>query len=148
MIAAYLPLIITLNFATYGFTSSTDKSFTRKRANAHLTTISCQVNAVLNSVIYFSRSSRMKRYYYKLFNPENFGKCFKRAACPELNVTIVKEKRQIHTALAVKGINKKNALQSTFHQAPAVSQSSLKFGLSFLVSYTNVSLCMIMVVGK
>ena len=125
MIAAYLPLIITLNFATYGFTSSTDKSFTRKRANAHLTTMSCQVNAVLNSVIYFSRSSRMKRYYYKLFNCETVVKCFKRATCPELNVTISNEQRQIHSVLAVKGINKKNVLQSTFHQAPAVLQSSL-----------------------
>ena len=125
MIAAYLPLTITLNFATSGFTSSTDKNFNRKRANAHLTTILCQVNAVLNSVIYFSRSSRMKRYYYKLFNCETVVKCFKRATCPELNVTISNEQRQIHSVLAVKGINKKNVLQSTFHQAPAVLQSSL-----------------------
>ena len=125
MIAAYLPLTITLNFATYGFTSSIDKNFNRKRANAHLTTILCQVNAVLNSVIYFSRSSRMKRYYYKLFNCETVVKCFKRATCPELNVTISNEQRQIHSVLAVKGINKKNVLQSTFHQAPAVLQSSL-----------------------
>ena len=32
------------------------------------TLLPSQVNAVLNSVIYFTRSSRIKRYYYKLFN--------------------------------------------------------------------------------
>ena len=32
------------------------------------TAIPCQVNAVLNSVIYLTRCSRMKSYYYRLFN--------------------------------------------------------------------------------
>ena len=124
MIAAYLPLMITLDIAGYGFTSSTDNSFTRKRANVHLTKIPCQVNAVLNSVIYLSRCSRMKRYYYKLFNCETVGKCFKRTACPAPSVTIIfNEQRKFHSVVAVKGINRKCVLHSTFHQAQTVSPS-------------------------
>ena len=89
MIAAYLPIMITLNIAAYGFISSTDKSFIRKRASDLLfTAIPCQINAVFNSVIYFSRSSRMKRYYYKLFNCDAAEKMFKRAVSPVPNVTL------------------------------------------------------------
>ena len=122
MIAAYLPLLITVNIAVN--TSFTGKSGTRKAANALLTAIPCQINAVFNSVIYFSRSSRMKRYYYKLFNCEAVGKCFKRTACPAPNVKfIVNEQRQFHSVPAVKGINRKNVLQSTCHEANAVSPS-------------------------
>ena len=62
MITVYLPLLITLGIAAYGFVSSTEKNFTRKRLNVHLATIPCQVNAILNSVIYLTRCSRMKRY--------------------------------------------------------------------------------------
>ena len=124
MIAAYLPLMITLNIAAYGFTSSTDNSFTRKRANVQLTMIPCQVNAVLNSVIYLSRSSHMKRYYYKLFDCETVGKYFKRTACPAPSVTIiVNEQKKSHSVVAVKGINRKSVLHSTFHQAQTVSPS-------------------------
>ena len=89
MVVAYLPLMITLNIAAYGFISSTDKSFIRKRASDLLfTAIPCQINAVLNSVIYLSRSSRMKRYYYKLFNCDVVEKIFKRAVSPVPNVTL------------------------------------------------------------
>ena len=89
MVVAYLPLMITLNIAAYGFISSTDKSFIRKRASDLLfTAIPCQINAVLNSVIYLSRSSRMKRYYYKLFNCDVVEKIFKRAVSPVPNVTV------------------------------------------------------------
>ena len=122
MIAAYLPLLITVNIAVN--TSFTGKSGTQKAANALLTAIPCQINAVFNSVIYFGRSSRMKRYYYKLFNCEAVGKCLKRTACPAPNVKfIVNEQRQFHSVPAVKGINRKNVLQSTPHQANAVSPS-------------------------
>ena len=122
MIAAYLPLMATLNIAANGFTSSKDKSFTRKSANVLFSTIPCQINAVFNSIIYLSRSSRMKRYYYKLFNCETIGKCFKRTACPATSVTInVNEQRQVDSALAVTGINRKNVLQSTFQQVVSPS---------------------------
>ena len=89
MITAYLSLMITLNIAPYGFTSSAGKSITQKGANFQWTTIPCQVYAVLNSVIYLNRSSRVKWYYYKLFNCETVGKCFKTAACPAPSVTII-----------------------------------------------------------
>ena len=83
MIAAYLPLLINLNIVAYGFISSTDKSFIRKRASDLLfTAIPCQTNTVLNSVIYLSRSRRMKRYYYKLFICDAVKKIFRRAMFP------------------------------------------------------------------
>ena len=89
MITAYLPLLINLDIAAYGFISSTDKSFTRKRASDLLfTAIPCQLNAVLNSVICLSRSSHMKRYYYRLFNCHAFEKIFTRKVSPVPNVTL------------------------------------------------------------
>ena len=81
--AAYLPLMVNLNIAAYGFISSTDKNFIRKRASDLLfIAILCQTNAVLNSVIYLSRSSRIKRYYYKLYICDAAKKIFRRAVFP------------------------------------------------------------------
>lgn len=96
MIAAYLPLMINLNIAAYGFISSTDKGFIRKKASDLLfTAIPCQVNAVLNSFMYLSRSSSMKRYFYKLFNCDAVEKIFKRAVAPMPNVRLdVNHQRQ------------------------------------------------------
>ena len=96
MIAAYLPLMINLNIAAYGFISSTDKSFTQKRTSDLLfTAIPCQTNAALNSVIYLSRSSRMKRYCFKLFNCGAVEKMLKRAVSPMPNVTLdAKDQKQ------------------------------------------------------
>ena len=56
LVAAYMPLMIAITLSI-----SIDFYFP-------FTLIPSQVNAVLNSVIYFTRSSRIKRYYYKLFN--------------------------------------------------------------------------------
>ena len=111
MIVAYLPLIITLGIIVYEFINSTDKSFIQEKENVRLTMIPCQVNAVLNSVIYLTRSSRMKRYYYKLFNCKTVGKCFKRAVSPVSNITQNPyELRQIQSVHAVKAIYRKNDL--------------------------------------
>ena len=60
IITVYLPLMINLNIAAYGFTSFADKRITQKVVNLQLTTIACQVYAVLNSGIYLNRSSRVK----------------------------------------------------------------------------------------
>ena len=111
MIVAYLPLIITLGIIAYEFINSTDKSFIQEKENVRLTMIPCQVNAVLNSVIYLTRSSRMKRYYYKLFNCKTVGKCFKRAVSPVSNITQNPyELHQIQSVHAVKAIYRKNDL--------------------------------------
>ena len=56
LVAAYMPLMIAI-------TLSISIVF-----HFPFTLLPSQVNAVLNSVIYFARSSRIKRYYYKLFN--------------------------------------------------------------------------------
>ena len=96
MIAAYLPLMINLNIAAYGFISSTDKNFTQKRTSDLLfTAIPCQTNAVLTSVIYLSRSSRMKRYCFMLFNCGAVEKMLKTAVSPMPNVTLdAKDQKQ------------------------------------------------------
>ena len=71
MVAAYLPLLIAFSFAGYASNHPTEKkSIQRKGANVLRTMISPQINAVLNSVIYVARNSRMKRYYYRLLNCE------------------------------------------------------------------------------
>ena len=71
MVAAYLPLLIAFSFAGYALNHPTEKkSIQRKGANVLRTMISPQINAVLNSVIYVARNSRMKRYYYRLLNCE------------------------------------------------------------------------------
>ena len=62
MVSAYLPLMITLAIISC--------RIIHYRALL-LTLMLPQVNAVLNSVIYFARNSCIKRYYYKLFNHGN-----------------------------------------------------------------------------
>ena len=72
LVSSYLPLIITSAIFSCGLIYSEDRTFIRVSSRALFSTfILPQVNAVLNSVIYFTRSSRIKRYYYKLFNRGN-----------------------------------------------------------------------------
>ena len=61
LVAAYMPLMIVLTITSC---RSIDSALV-------FTLIPSQVNAVLNSVIYFARNSRIRRYYYKLFNARN-----------------------------------------------------------------------------
>ena len=72
LVSSYLPLIITSAIFSCGLIYSEDRTFIRVSSRALFSTfILPQVNAVLNSVIYFTRNSRIKRYYYKLFNRGN-----------------------------------------------------------------------------
>ena len=72
LVVAYLPLMVILTIISCVLIHSTDKVFIRNVYHALvLTLIPPQVNAVLNSVIYFSRNSRLKRYFYKLLNSGN-----------------------------------------------------------------------------
>ena len=67
-VVAYLPVLVILNIAAYMLHNSTGNEVASKRDKAFLwTTILPQINAVGNSLIYFARNSRMRRYYYKLF---------------------------------------------------------------------------------
>ena len=68
VVVTYLPLIIVLNIAAYSFINPTNTKFIQKIGNDFLwVLISCQSNAILNSVVYLVRNSRMRRYYFKLF---------------------------------------------------------------------------------
>ena len=68
-VAAYLPLMIALNIAAYAFYNATDKHFILEAIRGlFLTLLPIQINAVLNSIIFFTRNSRIRRYYYKFFS--------------------------------------------------------------------------------
>ena len=68
-VVTYLPIIIFLNIAAYWFINSKDTKFLQKIGNDLLwVLISCQSNALLNSVVYLGRNNRIRRYYYKLFH--------------------------------------------------------------------------------
>ena len=65
MVAAYLPFVIALNIATYAFYNATDKHVILKAMpGLFLTLLPIQINAVLNSIIFFARNIRIRRYYY------------------------------------------------------------------------------------
>ena len=72
MLLTYFPAIAAINVAAYALISSKDKQFILQKANDFLwALIPTQINAVLNSIIYVTRNSRMRNYYYKLFTCAN-----------------------------------------------------------------------------
>ena len=88
MVAAYLPAIIAINIAAYTYINSADKFYIKKRGSVLLWALMpSQINAVLNSVVYLTRNSRMRRYYSKLFSYRNQKKKMKRVQLPTTNVT-------------------------------------------------------------
>ena len=80
MIAAYLPIVIILTVAAFILINSTDPHFLKKNSNDFMWVLMpCQINVILNSVIFFTKNSSMRRYYKKLLtcrNKENNTKCF------------------------------------------------------------------------
>ena len=84
MVVTYFPAITTMNVAPYAFISSTDKQFILQKANDFLwALIPIQINTVLNSIIYFTRNSRMRNYYDKLFSGANEERHLKSAEPPD-----------------------------------------------------------------
>ena len=72
MIASYLPIMIILIVAAFVLINSTNPHFLSINSNDFMwALIPCQVNAILNSVIYFIKNSRMKRYYKSLLTCRN-----------------------------------------------------------------------------
>ena len=82
LVISYLPLMIT--FATLALIEDRELKKTIQGVFAW-TLIPPQTNAVLNSVIYLTRNSRMRRYYYKLLNCESMKTHFQRTVSPVLN---------------------------------------------------------------
>ena len=79
MIASYLPIMIILIVAAFVLINSTNPHFLSINSNDFMwALIPCQINAILNSVIYFTKNSRMRRYYKKLFNLRNEKSILKR----------------------------------------------------------------------
>ena len=89
MVAAYLPVIIAGNIAAYAYISSADKFYIKKRGSALLWALMpSQFNAVLNSVIYLTRNSCMRRYYSKFFKCRNKENKMKQVDSNASKVTI------------------------------------------------------------
>ena len=72
MLISYVPLLVHLSITQYATRNWTNFDSTIKVVkNVRWTMIPSQLSAVLNSVIYVSRNSRMKRYYCNLLNCKN-----------------------------------------------------------------------------
>ena len=82
MVAAYIPAIVAI------IINSADKFYIKKRGSVFLWALMpSQINAVLNSVVYLTRNSRMRRYYSNLFNCRNEENKMERVQLPTANVT-------------------------------------------------------------
>ena len=63
MIAAYLPIMIILIGAAFVLINSTNPHFLCISSNDFMwASIPCQINAILNSITYFTKTSRMRCY--------------------------------------------------------------------------------------
>ena len=72
MLITYIQLIIHLNIIQYVFRNWTKLDYIKRIIKSlRWTMIPSQLNAILNSVIFITRSSRMKRYYNTLLNCRN-----------------------------------------------------------------------------
>ena len=89
MLITYIPLLVHLSITQYATRNWTNFDATIKVVkNVRWTMIPSQLNAVLNSVIYVSRNSRMKRYYCNFFNCTNNKewKIENLTSCAEFNI--------------------------------------------------------------
>ena len=67
-VAAFLPAVTILHIFAYAVMNSSDINFIHNIIKvSYWVFMSTQLNAVLNSVIYLSRNSRIKKYYCNLF---------------------------------------------------------------------------------
>ena len=64
--------MVSLSVFTYELLHFTDKRYIQKlKTDLLWTVLPCQVNAIINSVIYLAKNGPMRRYYSKLFNCGN-----------------------------------------------------------------------------
>lgn len=83
LVIAILPVLVVFSIKAYMFLNFTDRQLIHKRGRAFpWILILPQINAVVNSVIYFARNSRMKHYYYKLFQGRQKNKDLKNQVPP------------------------------------------------------------------
>ena len=65
----YFPVMISLSVFAYETLNFTDKRYIQKlRTDLLWTVLPCQINAIINSVIFLAKNGPMKRYYSMLFN--------------------------------------------------------------------------------
>ena len=68
-VVTYFPVMIYLTVFAYELRNSTDERYIQKlRMDLLWTALPCQINTIINSIIYLAKNGPMKRYYSKLFN--------------------------------------------------------------------------------
>ena len=98
-VVTYLPLVIFLNIAAYSFFNPKNIKFIQKIGNDFLwVLIFCQSNAILNSAVYLVRSSRTRRYIYKLFQVKKRREVRK---CQPVVFNVIKDSASAATARKV-----------------------------------------------
>ena len=74
-VIAYIPVLIIFNIALYMLSTTTSNDVASKIGKTLLwKTILPQISAVANLLIYFTRNSRMRHYYYRWMQKQRFGK--------------------------------------------------------------------------
>ena len=69
MVVNCFPIMVFLNVLAYELLNSTNGRYIQELGDDLLwTVLSCQMNAIINSLIHLVKNSRIKRYYAKLFN--------------------------------------------------------------------------------
>lgn len=82
-VIAYIPALIIFNIALYMLSTTTSNHVASKIGNTLFwKTILPQINAGANLLIHFTRNSRMRRYYYKLFTCGYKNKDLENAVSP------------------------------------------------------------------
>ena len=92
LVVTYVPFLIVLSITGYMFISTTDKQLIKKtRGTIPWILLPTQINAVVDSGIYFARNSRMRHYYYILFSYRSNEKDLKSEVPLELKVSYHKQ---------------------------------------------------------
>ena len=87
MVVTYFPLMASLSVYAYEVLNSADISYIQKLGDNLLwTVLPCQMNAIINSVIYLAKNGRMKQYYSKLFNCGYFKRNMRKVAPPNVSL--------------------------------------------------------------
>ena len=104
-VVTYFPLMILLSVFANSLLNSTDQRYIHK-INTDLlwTNLPCQINAIINSLIYLAKNGPMKRYYSKLFNCGKDKRTLREVAHPKA-LCDSKTKQNLNSTPAAKNLN-------------------------------------------
>ena len=104
-VVTYFPLMILLSVFANSLLNSTDQRYIHK-INTDLlwANLPCQINAIINSLIYLAKNGPMKRYYSKLFNCGKDKRTLREVAHPKA-LCDSKTKQNLNSTPAAKNLN-------------------------------------------